>query len=150
MWLKSPWISEKARIKHDKNLKNNYFINIYYLHEGRSSSQGRGVLYKLMTCGSRGRSATVRCHGRRNHVRVNKNNLRQSKQDMIETFFLKNRRYFTKAWTFYMLVLKTGVGVGKLHIFSSQKYLPVLPVEFLFCHCDYLTREGGRAADRTD
>lgn len=31
-WLKSQWIPEKTRIKHDKKiLKNNYFINIYYL-----------------------------------------------------------------------------------------------------------------------
>lgn len=41
---------------------------------------------------------------------VNKNNLHESKQDMIETFFLKNIRYFAKAWTFYMLILKMGGG----------------------------------------
>ena len=44
------------------------------------------------------------------NVRFNENNWHESKQDMIETFFLKNIRYFTKAWTFYMLILKTGRG----------------------------------------
>lgn len=50
-WLKSRWIPEKARIKHDKNLKNNYFINIYYLQQGRSSIVWE-VLYKSMKCRS--------------------------------------------------------------------------------------------------
>lgn len=48
---------------------------------------------------------------------VNKDNLHESKQDMIETFFLKNIRYFTKAWTFYMLILKTGWGGEASYIF---------------------------------
>lgn len=46
-----------------------------------------------------GRAKSEPNEGRKD-VRVDKNNLHESKQDMIETFFLKNRRYFTKARTF--------------------------------------------------
>lgn len=74
---------------------------------------------------------------------VNKNNLHESKQDMIETFFLKNIRYFTKAWTFSMLVLKTGRR-GSFVYFHHKNIYQCSNWSSLLCCDDYLTiRERG-------
>lgn len=74
---------------------------------------------------------------------VNKNNLHESKQDMIETFFLKNIRYFTKAWTFYMLVLKRGMRGSFIYIFITKIFTSAL-TGVLSCCYNYLTiRERG-------
>lgn len=52
---------------------------------------------------------------------------------MIETFFLKNIRYFTKSLNILHVSTKNeGWGGGSFIYFSSQKYLLTLPLEFSF------------------
>lgn len=83
------------------------------------------------------------CNKDRKDVSVNKNNLHESKQDTIETFFLKNIRNFTKAWTFYILVLKTGRRGRFIYFHHKNIYQYSDWSSLLRCY-DYLTiREKG-------
>lgn len=84
--------------------------------------------------------------------RVNKNKPQKSQQDMIETFFLKNIRYFTKSLNILHVSTKNrGCGGESFIYFSSQKYLLTLPLEFSFMWLrlsDYRGEEAGDTYSR--
>lgn len=71
---------------------------------------------------------------------------------MIETFFLKNIRYFTKSLNILHVSTKNkGWGGGSFIYFSSQKYLLTLPLEFSFMWLrlsDYRGEEAGDTYSR--
>lgn len=78
--------------------------------------------------------------------RVNKNKPQKSQQDMIETFFLKNIRYFTKSLNILHVSTKNrGCRVGKLHIFFITKIFTDTPpgVFFHVITIIWLQRGGG-------
>lgn len=69
---------------------------------------------------------------------------------MIETFFLKNIRYFTKSLNILHVSTKNREGGEASYIFHHKNIYRHSTWSFLLCDYDYLTREGRRLEVQTD